>query len=506
MNKRDIRIWFVSLFIIAILAPSYFAQESFCASKAEALSECGSGPFFESFARHAIWLPFIEEGTIAFEADAFIFEGSCNGMLSTEANGMAQLTGNVVNDVDPGKGFVVDINFTGFTDTIPPDPPPNDSPKLECNPSHNFDDWVYYTGYTGTLTGTGAYAGYVISVERLGPSFQIGDGASNKNLNFGASGWFSWTIEQSPQNPTIVLRSSADIPQTLWNTLGIDSLIRGDFNINLVPKGSIGDTVFCDLNDDGIQDPVDDPGIAGVKVTLDCDNGHTDEDITGSDGTYLFSDVPAGKCTVKLDPATVPADKSPGTNCPTKVDVELAAGESFLDADFCFIVCSDCEGKVTELTLQYNGTEAAFIEVVQKKPETTVFSGDVLPGETFSFVGVDKKDTLGTEIRIFTNDLLNTKIHTSCSKPIGPGLVSGDFEVISGSSRNGGPLCPLEVPPDGGCADCEGKVTQLTLKYLGTDPGLIQVEQKKPEEIVFEAEVLPGETFTFNGIDDKGQH
>ena len=39
MKKRDVRIWLVSLFIIAILAPSYFAQESFCASKAEALAE-----------------------------------------------------------------------------------------------------------------------------------------------------------------------------------------------------------------------------------------------------------------------------------------------------------------------------------------------------------------------------------------------------------------------------------------------------------------------------------
>lgn len=36
---------------------------------------------------------------------------------------------------------------------------------------------------------------------------------------------------------------------------------------------------------------------------------------------------------------------------------------------------------------------------------------------------------------------LNAKIHTSGSKPIGPGLVSGDFEVVEGYSRNGGKLC-----------------------------------------------------------------
>ena len=63
--------------------------------------------------------------------------------------------------------------------------------------------------------------------------------------------------------------------------------------------------------------------------------------------------------------------------------------------------------------------------------------------------GVDKKNTLGTEITIEINNIFHTKIHTSCSEPIGPGLVSGDFEVIYGESRNGGPLCPIskEEPP-----------------------------------------------------------
>ena len=260
-------------------------------------------------------------------------------MLSTDANGSAQLIGNIVNKEDLGKGFELDINFTGFTDTIPPDPPPNDSPKLECNPSQNFDDWVYYTGYTGTLTGTGAYAGYVISVERLGPSFQQGDGASNKNLDLGASGWFSWTIEQSPQNPTIVLRSSADIPQTVWNTLRIDSLIRGDININLVPKGSLGDTVFCDLDNDGVQDD-DELGIPDVTITLICDGEEEQTVETDGDGKYLFTKVPLNvDCTVIVDQNTAPAlDNKVIGECPPDFDVTLDSDNpSFLDADFCFI-------------------------------------------------------------------------------------------------------------------------------------------------------------------------
>jgi hypothetical protein len=104
-----------------------------------------------------------------------------------------------------------------------------------------------------------------------------------------------------------------------------------------------------------------------------------------------------------------------------------------------------CEGKVTELTLQYNGAVHALVEVVQKKNGDNVFTNTVSPGDQFTFSGTGKKGTLGSEISIFVDGVLNTKIHTSCSKPIGPGLVSGDFEVIEGYSRNGGPLCAVDV-------------------------------------------------------------
>ena len=79
----------------------------------------------------------------------------------------------------------------------------------------------------------------------------------------------------------------------------------------------------------------------------------------------------------------------------------------------------------------------------------------IAPGETFSFVGQDKKGTLGPWIWVRVNDEWHPKIHTSCSRPIGPGAVFGDFEVVAGVSRIGGALCPLEdggddPPPQGG--------------------------------------------------------
>jgi hypothetical protein len=137
-----------------------------------------------------------------------------------------------------------------------------------------------------------------------------------------------------------------------------------------------------------------------------------------------------------------------------------------------------------------------------KKPKEVIFNGVVGPGGIFTFEGKDKKGTMGTEISVFIDGLLNTTIHTSCSQPIGPGLIKGLFTVVDGYSREGGRLCPVVPEPE--ICGCEGKVTQLTLKYTGSIGSTIRVEMKKPEEVIFEEFVNPGEEFTFEGNDKNG--
>jgi len=111
--------------------------------------------------------------------------------------------------------------------------------------------------------------------------------------------------------------------------------------------------------------------------------------------------------------------------------------------------CGECEGKVTRLTLRYLGAVAgAHVQVIAKRgPSNDVaFDGIVSPGGTFEVVGPaggSQAGTLGTEIRIKVNGIDNATMHTSCSSPIGPGLVSGDFLVLEGESSGGGLLCPL---------------------------------------------------------------
>jgi len=49
------------------------------------------------------------------------------------------------------------------------------------------------------------------------------------------------------------------------------------------------------------------------------------------------------------------------------------------------------------------------------------------------------------------------------------------------------------------CGECEGKVTELTLRYIGTiSNALVEVFQKKNNEKVFSGYVNPNEEFTFN--------
>ncbi|HHM20672.1 MAG TPA: hypothetical protein ENJ20_01495 [Bacteroidetes bacterium] len=58
--------------------------------------------------------------------------------------------------------------------------------------------------------------------------------------------------------------------------------------------GSIGDFVWNDLDQDGVQDPGE-PGMAGVTVLLkDCSNNILDQTTTDGTGFYLFADLAAG--------------------------------------------------------------------------------------------------------------------------------------------------------------------------------------------------------------------
>ena len=296
---------------------------------------------------------------------------------------------------------------------------------------------------------------------------------------------------------------------------------------------SIGDFVWYDENGDGIQDPGE-SGIEGVRVDLykcltNCSNNCCSTNNlfrtanTDSNGGYLFENLPPGNYCLKFfepdgyvfskqdegadDALDSDADPLTGeTECTT-----LEAGENDLTWDAGLIVeedCMPCEGKVIQLTLQYNGNTANYnkIEVVQKNGDIIYDSG-ITPLDAngqFTFVGTDKNGTMGNEIKIYVDGVENTKIHTSCSKPIGPGLVSDDFEVIEGYSLDGGLLCPTGEDDD---CECDGKVTELTLKYTSDLTDFIEVVQKNGD-IIYDSDITPLDAngqFTFYGTEKNGE-
>jgi len=86
--------------------------------------------------------------------------------------------------------------------------PPQDSPKLELHTPYyraaggliDPSTWRYYEHFEGRAFGLGSFGGAELFYERTGPAFQVGPGASGKNVGFGASGWITTQIVQQPTN------------------------------------------------------------------------------------------------------------------------------------------------------------------------------------------------------------------------------------------------------------------------------------------------------------------
>ncbi len=105
---------------------------------------------------------------------------------------------------------------------------------------------------------------------------------------------------------------------------------------------TIGDLVWNDVNGDGVRDGGE-PGLLGVTVDLteagpDGTFGTADDvlfpsETTAADGSYDFTNLPAGLYRVDVDDTTLPSGFGPTTgNDP--LDVTLSAGEDYNGADF----------------------------------------------------------------------------------------------------------------------------------------------------------------------------
>lgn len=173
----------------AVGAGSYTAGD--CAAVEHCARSAVSDAFHAGNHNHALWLPGINKRMVLL-GDATMTE---------LPDGSARLTGTAVDRVDAAQRFAVDVYFADPTNAPPPGSPKKElksSAYAEKGGPVDTTTWRYYQTLRGTLSGEALYDGAVVNVVRRGAAFQIGFGASGKNVRFGGSGWIDYDTEQQP--------------------------------------------------------------------------------------------------------------------------------------------------------------------------------------------------------------------------------------------------------------------------------------------------------------------
>jgi hypothetical protein len=163
-------------------------------------------------------------------------------------------------------------------------------------------------------------------------------------------GTYTVAVTNPPQGFTPTLTQPN--PINVGSGQNIDTV---DFGFRPTSQSSIGDTVFQDLNGNGVQDS-NDVGLGGVRVRLfgtgpdgiinTADDNQIAEQFTdntpniviGGRGNYTFNNLPPGVYRVESDtpPGNPPNDRAFLTTGRNPIIVNLGANQNFLNADFGF--------------------------------------------------------------------------------------------------------------------------------------------------------------------------
>ncbi len=180
------------------------------------VEQCPDTAFDDQYAQneggHALYLPGL--GT------QYRFMDDTGRFTEHVELGTGLLSGIVENDGEPGNKWDVHVEFSGRVDPADAGFPPPGSPYRQLDPSAYIENggpvdtsgWYYYVVTSGVLTGLENNAGATVIFGNIGPAYQVGFGASGKNVDYGASGWFAGIYT----DPT-----------------GQDYSVAGDINIDL---------------------------------------------------------------------------------------------------------------------------------------------------------------------------------------------------------------------------------------------------------------------------------
>ncbi len=163
---------------------------------------------------------------------------------------------------------------------------------------------------------------------------------ANGNYNFSSLPAGNYRVTLNP--PTEFTEITTGNAQIDVNLPANQSRTDVDFGLRRpttgVP-GSIGDTVYNDIDGDGQQD-ANEPGISNVTLTLTQpgndgilgnDDDTTQTTTTNANGIYNFNNLPAGNYRVTLTPPTEFTEITTGN---AQIDVNLPVNQSRTDVDF----------------------------------------------------------------------------------------------------------------------------------------------------------------------------
>ncbi|MGL6073567.1 MAG: SdrD B-like domain-containing protein [Fimbriiglobus sp.] len=169
-------------------------------------------------------------------------------------------------------------------------------------------------------------------------------------VRFGNSDGTTTYIRTAQNSPVADNTTNSDANATTGLTANV-TLAAAEFNPNidagLYLLANIGDRVWYDTDNDGVQDPTNEPGITGAKVTvtyfgLDGQVGGGDDQTftatTGANGIWTLTGLVPGKYTAVADPST--ATNAPAISkatTPTSVTANPTSGQTIDTMDFGFV-------------------------------------------------------------------------------------------------------------------------------------------------------------------------
>ena len=163
---------------------------------------------------------------------------------------------------------------------------------------HAGDDVVYH--YTVTNTGE-TYLSNIIVVDDNGTPSDPSDDFTACTIPGPLAPNASQSCTHTVSNVTADVTNTATATGNPTNSLGVDlpgNDVEDSDDAVVVLYGSLGDFVWWDLDEDGVQD-ADEPGLKGVTVTLkDASDAVVATTVTDDDGAYSFTDLEPGDYTV----------------------------------------------------------------------------------------------------------------------------------------------------------------------------------------------------------------